>query len=439
MDAFTAAAAHALGGPDSLRARRAEAFEAVETVPLPTEKEEVWRYTPIDRLDLGSYRPVGHEGPAAIGDLGLAFVGELGTDVAARAGLAVAANGTMVSAGTQGLPLGLRVRSVLQTADAAEGLGSVLVGGDALVRLNDAFAPDVVAVDVAPGVELAAPLLLVHWCEGQADAAGRGPAVFPRTVVRVGAGARASVVEVVAGAPGPTASLVVPVTELEVADGGSLAYVSVQLLGAAAWHIGRIAGRVGREGTLRAFTMGLGASYDRMRTDVAAVGQGASTELRSAYLGSGDQVHDVRTQQEHAAPRTTSDLLCKGAVADASRSVYSGLIQVRHGAVRADAMQTNHALVLSEGAHADSVPNLDIAENDVRCSHASTVGPIDEDQRSYLESRGIPPERADRLIVLGFYDDVIDRLPVPELAPRLRRQVGERLASVFSASGGSDG
>ena len=113
--------------------------------------------------------------------------------------------------------------------------------------------------------------------------------------------------------------------------------------------------------------------------------------MLAAYLGTGDQVHDFRTLQDHHAERTDSELLFKGAVADTARSVYSGLIRIRKGARRVDARQTNHNLVLSEGAHADSVPNLEIDENDVRCSHASTVGPIDEEQRHYLESRGIDP------------------------------------------------
>ena len=265
------------------------------------------------------------------------------------------------------------------------------------------------------------------------------PAAFPRTVVRVGPGADAAVVEVFAGAPSAGKSLVVPVTEVDVDEGARLAYVSLQTLGSGAWYVGRLSGRVERDGALRAFTMGLGGSYDRIRTDVAAVGRGAWTELRSSYFGSGDQVHDIRTLQEHAAPRTTSDLLCKGAVAGTSRSVYSGLIRVRHGAVRAEAMQTNRNLVLSGGAHADSVPNLDIQENDVRCSHASTVGPIDEDQRYYLESRGIPPEEADRLIVLGFFDDIVDQVPVPAAAPWLRREVGTRLATALEAASGTHG
>ena len=128
-------------------------------------------------------------------------------------------------------------------------------------------------------------------------------------------------------------------------------------------------------------------------------------------------MHDVRTLQDHAAPRTTSDLLCQGAVAG---QLALGLQRAHPGAPRGGAhrrLQTNHNLVLDEGAHADSVPNLDIEENDVRCSHASTVGPVDEDQRYYLESRGVAPERAEGLIVRGFFDAIVERSPVPEVGP----------------------
>jgi len=124
-------------------------------------------------------------------------------------------------------------------------------------------------------------------------------------------------------------------------------------------------------------------------------------------------------------------LLCQGAVAGTSRSVYSGLIRVHRGAVRSDARQTNHNLVLDEGAHADSVPNLDILENDVKCAHASTVGPIDEDQRYYIESRGVTPDVAEGLIVQGFFDDIIDRGPIPSVTPLLKREVHARLEVAF--------
>jgi Fe-S cluster assembly protein SufD len=138
-------------------------------------------------------------------------------------------------------------------------------------------------------------------------------------------------------------------------------------------------------------------------------------------------MHDFRTLQDHIAPKTNSDLLFKGAVQNRARSVYTGLIRIRHDAKGSAAFQTNRNLTLSHGAWAESVPNLDIETNDVKCSHASTVGPIDDEQRFYLESRGIPPEVAERLVVLGFFDEVLDQLPVGPLATELRQQVSAKL------------
>jgi Fe-S cluster assembly protein SufD len=129
------------------------------------------------------------------------------------------------------------------------------------------------------------------------------------------------------------------------------------------------------------------------------------------------------------APSSTSDLLFKGAVQDRGRSVYSGLIRVRKEARGTNAFQTNRNLVLSEGAGAESVPNLEIETDDVRCSHASAVGPIEEEQRYYLESRGLPPAVVERLIVLGFLGEVLDQLPIPSLVAGLRAAVAGRLAA----------
>ena len=276
-------------------------------------------------------------------------------------------------------------------------------------------------IDVPAGTRVDGPVLVVHWC----DAAGA--AVFPRLCVRAGEGAAVSVVEVFTGPAGRGRALVVPVTELVAEDGAALAYVSLQTLPDEDWSIARLAGRGASGAHLRTFTVGLGGAYERVRADVSVDGKDAHSEILSTYLGDGTQVHDIRTLQDHVAPRTTSELLCQGAVAGLSRSVYSGLIRVHRGAVRSDARQTNHNLVLSEGAHADSVPNLDILENDVRCSHASTVGPVDEDQRYYIESRGVPPEEAEGLIVRGFFDAIVDRSPVPEATALLEREVHGRL------------
>jgi Fe-S cluster assembly scaffold protein SufB len=158
--------------------------------------------------------------------------------------------------------------------------------------------------------------------------------------------------------------------------------------------------------------------YARVRTESRLVGTGAEARQIAVYFGEGTQMHDFRTFQEHVAPDTTSNLLFKGAVQDHARSVYTGLITGRQDARGTNAFQTNRNIKLSEDAWAESVPNLEIENNDVHCSHASAVGPIDEEQRFYLESRGVPPSVAERLIVAGFFDEVIDRLPVPAVAGR---------------------
>jgi Fe-S cluster assembly protein SufD len=147
----------------------------------------------------------------------------------------------------------------------------------------------------------------------------------------------------------------------------------------------------------------------------------------AVYFGSRSQMLDFRTLQDHAAPRTRSELLFKGAVEANAASVYSGLIRLREEAQKAEAYQTNRNLVLSEGAKAESIPNLEILANDVQCSHGSTVGPIDDDQLYYLGTRGIAPDAAERLIVLGFFDDVFSRLPHSGLVAPLRRAVVDKL------------
>jgi Fe-S cluster assembly protein SufD len=423
LHTFSADASAGLAGPDWLRARRAAGYDAFAAADLPSESEEVWRYTPIDRLALEDFAPDPAAGAtsatapvAAVSDL----LASLTADLGRTAGTVLVHNGRV---GERSGPAGGATFAFGAEADvpaASDMLGAVQQGGDALVRLNDAFTPDPVFVDVPDGVAVEGPLLVVHWCDP-------GSAAFPRLCVRAGAGAAVSVVEVFAGAGGDERSLVVPVTELAAADGAAVSYVSLQILGPAAWSLGRLAARGGAKCSLRTFTVGLGASYDRVRADVTLDGKDGTCEVLSAYLGDDSQVHDIRTLQDHVAPRTTSNLLCQGAVAGTSRSVYSGLIRVHRGAVRSDARQTNHNLVLDEGAHADSVPNLDILENDVSCSHASTVGPIDEDQRYYIESRGVAPEVAEGLIVRGFFDAIIDRGPVPEVTPVLEREVHERL------------
>jgi Fe-S cluster assembly protein SufD len=193
------------------------------------------------------------------------------------------------------------------------------------------------------------------------------------------------------------------------------------------WQLGNQVAVGDRDSSVTLSTVALGGDYARVRTDARVCGPGAATRQIALYFGAGEQMHDFRTIQDHDAPHTTSDLLFKGAVEHHARSVYTGLIRIREHARGTSAFQTNRNLTLSEGAWAESVPNLDIRTNDVKCSHASTVGPIDEEQRFYLESRGIEPDVAERLVVLGFFDEVLDQLPAGDLAEELRARVTAKL------------
>ena len=421
LPTFPVETAAELPGADWFRDRRRRAAEHFASIALPSESEEVWRYSRIDDLDLDRFRPLSPDGPVA--DDVAERIADVMTTIGPRAGAVWLRNGRVVSVeldeslAAKGVTLG-PLAAAGTTIDGV--LGAAVREQDAFTTLNDALVDDGVHLHVPAGVIVDRPVVIAHWIDAD------GSAVFPRLLVTAGATAEVSILDFVGG--DDVAALVVPVVELHVGDAANVSYLNTQELGRRCWQIGYQGSEVGRDAHLRSGVMALGGEYARIRTDSKLVGEGGTSNLLAVYFGDREQVHDFRTLQDHAAPQTTSDLLFKGAVAGTARSVYSGLIRVRQGAAGTNAFQTNRNLVLSDGAHADSVPNLQIEENDVRCSHASAVGPVDADQRFYLEARGIPTDVAERLILLGFFDEIIDRLPIPALHGGLRARLSGRLA-----------
>src|SRR3954467_15171690 len=414
---FTAAERSRLPGPAWLQAEREAAFERFAAMDaLPTEAEEIWRYSRISNLDLDAFTPAfdpGAQGP--VPDRVATLLGAIGE----RAGLAVTREGGLAT-----LEAGEGRATIGRLGDDGDGAGAGLLGSvaaerDAFSTLNAAFSADPLVLRVPNGVAERRTFVVVHWI------ARARVAVFPRTIVQVGEAAEATVIEVVMSED--VVALVAPVTELDLAPTANLRYITVQDLGPRVWQVATQASRVERESTLLSATVALGGDYARQRTDSRLVGAGATGNLLAVYFGDARQMHDFRTLQDHRAPKSTSDLLFKGAVAGSAHSVYSGLIRVEKRAAGTNAFQTNRNLVLAEGARADSVPNLEIEENELRCSHASAVGPVDEEQRYYLESRGVPTAVANRLIVLGFLNEVIDRIPVEGLRPYLRDALAAKL------------
>jgi Fe-S cluster assembly protein SufD len=381
----------------------------------------VWRYSRIDDLDLDDFRPVS-EAPAAGAGVEAGALERLRPLLDAtpdRAALVVARNGRIVHAELADDLAAKGMRAERMGEADVDVLGRAIDRApDVFLGFNDAFLGEPVVVRVPAGIAVGGPVVVAHLTEGD------GLAAFPRLVVEAGDDSEVSVLEVQASGAEP--GLVVPVTEIAVGPAARVGHMTVQQLGLATWQLGLQVASVEAEASLRTTTVGFGGDYARLRTDCRMVGRGATGELDAVYFGEGEQTLDFRTFQDHVAPDCTSNLLFKGAVGGRSRSVYTGMIRVGKEARGTNAFQTNRNVKLSDGAWAESVPNLVIENNDVRCSHASAVGPIDEEQRFYLESRGVRTDEAERLIVSGFFDEVLGRAPVPAVVPLLRLTVAAK-------------
>ena len=345
---------------------------------LPTTDEEIWRYSRIEELDLDRY--------------------ETAQSVTTVEG----ANGLQVDFDV--LPEGFGVPDVFAEMNAEHMSATVI---------------KVPAHKVVDHVVVVTHLVDVD-----------GVVTFPRLIVEAGENSEVTVVErfITSRDVSPDA-LVVPVVQVTAGTAARVRYLAINELGDKVWQIGHQQGLGLKDSNLQMATVALGGDYARVRTDVRVAGIGASAKQIALYFAGENQMHDFRTIQDHDAPHTHSDLLFKGAVQGNARSVYTGLIKIREHARGTAAFQTNRNLTLSEGSWAESVPNLEIETNDVKCSHASTVGPIDEDQRFYLESRGIDPSVAERLVVLGFFDEVLSQLPAGDLVDDLRARVAAKLGA----------
>ncbi len=390
-------------------ASRQGAFSAFEATGLPTTTDEVWRYAPLSELSLDKFSIT--SSPSKHTDSAFA------TDLTKSAGLVIrVVDGYCVNIGD--LPNGVHAESVESSTSLS---GQSLISryeSDTFAQLNAALAPSTTVIRVDAGVHVEKPIIVLNATSAQSS--------FSRTQIELAKGSSATIVEYFEGGEN---ALVVPLSEYSIGENASLQLITYQRLNASAWHVARTTGLLQRDARLRQAVIGIGGYYNRSRNDAEFLGTGAENELRTTFLGSGKQVHDFRTRQFHKVGRSRSTLLSKGAVADESRSIYTGVIEIEKGAKRTDARQTNHNLLLSPHAHADSVPNLDIRENDVMCAHASSVGPLDELQRWYLESRGVSRPDAERLMIQGFFNEMLTTLP-KELAQLVEQDVTSVLSQV---------
>ncbi len=421
--AYRAFAGNGAGhAPAWLRDLRERSIARFDELGFPTTKHEEWRFTNVAPIAQTAFQlaktsavrpPVSAIEPFLVGGGDqhcLVFVNGRYSPELSRGGRS---------------PAGVRVGSLAEALAADPGLIERHLGAQAadgaFAALNTAFVADGAYVHVPAGTQLDAPVQLLFL----AQPGGEPLVMHPRTLVVVEGGARVAVVETYAA----TADGVYwtnAVTEVVVGDGARVDWHRVQRESERAYHTATTHSRQGRDSVVHLHMVALGAALSRHDVHTVLEGSGGTAILNGLYLPRGEQHVDHHTWIDHAAPHCETHEYFNGVLDGRARSVFSGRIIVRPGAQRTDSKQTNNNLLLSADAHADSQPQLEIYADDVKCTHGSTTGPLDEKALFYLRSRGVGADAARRLLTYGFAAEILDRMEVQPLRERLDGLVRER-------------
>jgi Fe-S cluster assembly protein SufD len=415
----------ALGEPEWMKEFRLRAWECYEQTPMPTVKDEPWRRTDLRRLKMDD------AGPSANGNGRSAnipaYLGEQLTEDK-TGGILVQVDG---------------VTHDYELSDELKDQGVIFCDMDTAVRqhpelvqkyfMTQAVTPEEgkfaalhgalwrggTFLYVPRNVEAAAPMHSALWAVG-----GK---TYPHTLVVLERGAKAILIDEYASETTSEQAFHNGVVELIVGDGANLTYVSLQDFGSNVWQFNHERGRVGRDARLDWVVSVMGTRLVKNFQTVELDGQGSWARMSGLFFANNRQHFDLDTQQNHNAPDTVSDLLYKGALKDKARSVWQGLIKAQKDSQRIDGFQANRNLLLAKTARADSIPGLEIEADDVRCTHASTVGQIDEREVFYLMSRGIPRDTAVKMVVEGFFAPVMERIPIEGVRDRIAARIIEKV------------
>jgi Fe-S cluster assembly protein SufD len=384
---------------------RAAAAAAYQELPLPSTTEESWRFTDLRGFDPERFAANGATGPVAA-------TGLLDIDVAAIA--RVGENGIEI----ERAPEGIRFEPLDEHHPR---LGELVGADEKFAAHNAAVWKHGLLVEVPKGVELEQPLY-VRIANSVDDGS-----IFWRLLVVAGEQSRFTLIEEYASARPDLPGYSNAAVELFVEQGAKLEYVSLQNLSRETWHFASHHARVERDAELDWVAGGFGSKKGKVRIQNDLAGPGATSRVTGAYFSDGTQHLDYDTFQEHMAPSTTSDFAFKGALRDESSCVWRGMIRVERDAQKTNAYQENRNLLLSAKAHADAIPGLEILANDVRCTHAATIGQVDREELFYLMSRGLSKAEAERLIVRGFFSEILDRIQLEPVRDALGAALEARI------------
>jgi Fe-S cluster assembly protein SufD len=386
---------------------RPELLERYEALPLPTTSDEHWRFTDLKDFDPNAFRKDG-AGPTRqqTGARSMLEVDVAGLAHATEGGIEIA----HAPEGITFEPLGEHER-----------LGTLVGADEKFAAHNAASWEHGLLVRIGRGVRLEQPLY-VRISNSVDDGA-----LFWRLLVVCEPESSAVLIEEYASASPELAGYSNAVVELFVEQAARLEYVSLQNLSRETWHFGSHRARVERDAELDWVAGGFGSKKGKVWIENDLAGEGATSRVTGAYFADGRQHLDYDTYQLHSAPNTTSDFAFKGALRDRATSVWRGMIRVEPDAQKTNAYQENRNLMLSPTTHAVPIPGLEILANDVRCTHGATVGQVDRDQLFYLMSRGLTRVEAERLIVRGFFTDVLDRIDLDPVREALEQMLEGRI------------
>ena len=423
---FTFTQADIPAGSNGITSYQSRAWDAFKRLPLPLTSEEAWRRTDIHMLPADSFTLPKSEAykdlPSVPEDLLKPLVTDAhgGQIVLLPGGATVTLDENLTRKGVifTDLRTGLErypelvAKMLGQTVNVEEGKFSALAG---------AFAQNGIMLYVPKGVTVDEPFHSILWGPGE------NLAFVSHLLVLIEEGAAATYVHESASPTGNTNVMHAGIVEIKVGSGANLKFVELQSWGKHVWNFSHERVRVERGGTLDWIFGAVGSKLTKNFSELDLAGEGATGRMSGFYFTDGSQHLDHDTQQNHLAPNTTSDLLFKGALKGNSRSVWQGMIYVAPSAQKTDGYQANRNLVLSETARADSIPGLEILADDVRCTHGATVGRLEREPLFYLKSRGIAQKEAERLMVEGFFDPIMQRIPFEGVRERFHQSILEKM------------
>jgi Fe-S cluster assembly protein SufD len=419
--------------PGWLNDKRLEAWRTFEETPMPGLRDEAWRYTDISDVRIDDFAPYAPS-PEVASEKDLPeAVQTLIKEGEQNSALLVQHNSeTAYSRVDEELTRKGVVFTDLHTALAEhEGLIKeklfrlVPVDYDKFAALSAAAFSGGSFLYVPRGANVEVPIQSYRWL----DVVG---SIMPRTLVVVEEGASVTYIDEYASADGEEPAFSNGAVELYVGQGAHLRYVSLQNWERNVLHFNTIRSSTEKDATINSLVVSLGSQLSRTNVEAGLAATGSDSEMLGLYFADSNQLLDHHTLQDHISPNAHSDLLYKGALRDESLAVFSGLIRVEPGAQKTDAYQTNRNLILgTDEAMAVSLPNLEIMADDVKCSHGSTTGQVDDVELFYLMSRGIPRHEAEKLVVFGFFGEVTSRIPLKGLKEKLDRAIEGKIGLGF--------